>query len=232
VRDGCHGPGKVKPLPRVRDLACLDVMGRGKGKGYAFLSSILDRGQHPEIEGFPGLAVGSPCEADPHPLVQVHARPRRMQVRKAEAGEVTHDDHHPSRPGVPRMSLILAPYEARVHAGRAPLLVRPTCPPWRVNCSPGACGTAGVVGSCASPRARSSRTDASALGCSISRHRIRRPDVSLHTSAGSPRWWSTQGYAGAKQWRAARRGLLSLFRLVWCIHSIFFNSVPGELVKP
>jgi hypothetical protein len=119
VRDGRHSPGKVKPLPRAGDLARLDVTGRGQGEGHAARRSILDRGQHPEIGGLPRLPVSSPRKTDPHPLVQVHARPHRMQVREAEAGGVTHADHHPSQSGVPRMSLILARYEAHVRAGAA-----------------------------------------------------------------------------------------------------------------
>ena len=86
--DRCHGPGDVKPLPRVGDLARLDVMGCGQRERHAVRCGILNRREHLHIGRLARLAFGRLRQADPHPLVQVHAWPGWMQVHDLEPGEL------------------------------------------------------------------------------------------------------------------------------------------------
>jgi hypothetical protein len=49
VRDRCHDPGKVAPLPGVGDLARLDVVSRGERERYTVFRGALNRRQHVEV---------------------------------------------------------------------------------------------------------------------------------------------------------------------------------------
>ena len=96
--DRRHGPGDIKPLPRVGCLARLDVMGRRQRERHAVRCGILNRREHLQIGRLARLALGRLRQADPHPLVQVHARPGRMQVHDLRAGGTGHRHIIPAAP--------------------------------------------------------------------------------------------------------------------------------------